>query len=47
MAVDRELEARDKPAGILRRPVGEPRAWTRNSLDHGAVNTAESGASVA
>lgn len=47
MTVDRELEARDKPIGILRRPVGEPRAWTRDSLDHGAVNTTESGVSVA
>ncbi|MCE2491492.1 MAG: hypothetical protein J4F40_02625 [Alphaproteobacteria bacterium] len=47
MTVDRELEVRDKPAGILRRPVGEPRAWTRDSLDHGALDAAESGASVA
>ncbi len=41
MTVDRELEARDQPTGILRRSVGEPRAWTRDSL------AAESGASVA
>lgn len=41
MTVDRELEARDQPAGILRRPVGKPRAWTRDSL------AARSGASVA
>ncbi len=47
MTVDRELEARDKPAGILRRPVGEPWAWTRDSLDHGALDAAESGAAVA
>lgn len=47
MTVDRELEARDKPTGILRRPVGKPRAWTRDSLDHGAVSAAGSGASVA
>lgn len=47
MTVDRELEARDKPAGVLRRPVGEPRAWTWDRLDHGALDAAESGASVA
>ena len=47
MTVDRELEARDKPAGILRRPVEEPRVWTQDSLDRGALDAAESGVSVA
>ena len=47
MTVDRELEARDKPAGIPRWPVEEPWVWTRDSLDRGALDAAESGAAVA